>query len=228
MLINPFLSVWTETLERWSCISLHLLCLLLEIFTNVCLSSSNANSLLWRWRSFLVATLLPSSILCPWHLTNEWVDNVHMRYVRCDIRLRVRSLTRSSFTRTHSLIMQYHNSQNLTTHESSTIDESMTMCVCTRVNERDVATSQKVNTYASSRTHTSAAAATCLAQCKSTRGDLIFVTLASVLDNGTFESILDYFSCDLDLVLDHSLLVFVPNFSHVTWHLPQPNTDSYA
>lgn len=79
--------------------------------TSVRLSSSNANSLLWRWRSVHTASILPSSIFCPWHLTNEWVDNVHMWYDVIFACLPARSLARS-LVRSLALILP---SCNITT-----------------------------------------------------------------------------------------------------------------
>lgn len=188
--------------------------------TSVRLSSSNANSLLWRWRSVHTASILPSSIFCPWHLTNEWVDNVHMWYDVIFACLPARSLAHSfvhSHSFSHHAISQQQEPDDAWKQHNRWINDDV--CVCTRVSERDVATSQKVNTCAYSHTHTHIDQHRALPYVKRPAASW-FSLLSSVLDNAIFETILNSFSCDLDLVLDHSLLVVAPNFSHVTWHLP--------
>lgn len=219
-----FLTSNTNPSKRKCHLSSHLFWSMLEIFTNV------RPSLLFKCKfSPMKMALCSHRIYSPLihflPLTfDQWVGRQCTYVIRCNIRLLACSLARSltrSFTRTHSPIMQYHNSKNLTTHESSTIDESMTMCAC--VQEWANATSRPLRRSIHARihthTHTHIDQHRALPYVKRPAASW-FSLLSSVLDNAIFETILNSFSCDLDLVLDHSLLVVAPNFSHVTWHLP--------
>lgn len=145
-----------KPLQNEKChLSSHLFWSMLEIFTNV------RPSLLFKCKfSPMKMALCSHRIYSPLihflPLTfDQWVGRQCTYVIRCNIRLLACSLARSltrSFTRTHSPIMQYHNSKNLTTHESSTIDESMTMCAC--VQEWANATSRPLRRSIHARIHT--------------------------------------------------------------------------